>query len=264
MSRRLAVVFFSILLSLPGAAAAQEEIYDPLEPMNRGIFWFNDKFDIYVGEPVARAYDWALPRPVKKGVTNFFDNIGYPRYLVGDLIALKFGWALNHTGRFLINSTIGIGGLLDVASEMGLEHQEQDVGAGLAANGVPAGPYLVLPFLGPSNLRDAIGTGAEVFLTPWYWISAKSDMGSRTKWVISGSEIALEYLDIRSRLLDAVEAAKDSSLDYYLFSQSAYYQYRDGMGQGSARSDNWLQGGDDDLGADLEEEPPAGAEGKQR
>ena len=253
MSKRLAAAVLALLLSLPNvlAAQAQEEIRDPLETMNRGIFWFNDKFDVYLGEPVARAYDAALPRPVKKGVSNFFSNIAYPKYLVGDLISLKFGQALRHTGRFLVNTTAGIGGFIDVAKEMGLEHEPQDIGLALAADGVPPGPYIVLPFLGPSTLRDAFGTGSAVFLQPWFWVSESGDMGYYTRRVLSFSLVGLEYTDTRARLLEAVKAAKDSSLDYYLFMQSAYYQYRDGLLNGKVRSDNWLQsggaGGTDDL-----------------
>lgn len=205
-----------------------EEPWDPLEPVNRGIFWFNDKFDTYIGEPVARGYDWAMPQTVQTGVGNFFSNIKYPIYLVSDLVQFKFKQAFNHTGRFVINTTLGVGGVIDVAKHMKLPEHHEDIGVSLAYHGVPAGPYLVLPFLGPSNLRDGVGRLAQIPLNPVYYFSF-TDASSDLKWAVSGGLTAIEFIDTRANLLEAVEAAKESSVDYYLFMQSAYYQYRRGL-----------------------------------
>lgn len=217
-------------------AQADAEIYDPIEPVNRGIFWFNDKADIYLLEPVARGYDSALPAPVKRGVGNFFSNLRYPQYLVSDLIELEFGRALRHTGRFLVNSTAGVAGLFDVASDLGLAEEKRDVALALASHGVPPGPYLVLPFLGPSNLRDALGRAVDTVLNPLFWVQY-SNASDSNQDIITYGATALWIVHSRADMLEAVETAKNSSLDYYLFSQGAYYQYRRGLLKGKMASE---------------------------
>ncbi len=251
MPRRLMALIFVAALSIGGAARAQEEIWDPLEPVNRAVFKFNDYFDIYLGEPVARGYTKVLPQPVRTGVTNFFYNLSYPTYLVSNLLQLKFVPAAEQTGRFVINSTLGLAGFIDVAKKFGLEHHSQDLGLAFASWGVPAGPYVVIPIIGPSTLRDATGLGLQVFLSPWFWLSQS---GWTDEW-LGYSIAALEYVDIRARLLEAVEAGKASSLDYYLFSQSAYYQYREGLLEGRevSKEDEWLQEAESEEASDEDE-----------
>lgn len=223
----LVLLFLTVVFSLPpDQAFAEEEINDPLEGFNRGIFWFNDRLDRYLIEPVARAYDYVVPNPVQDGIGNFFSNLGYPSYLLSDLVQLKFGQALDHTGRFLVNTTFGVGGFIDVAEGMGLPEHDEDFGIALAYNGVPAGPYLVLPLLGPSNLRDGVGRAVDSFIHPVYWI-AKGTAGSDDATSITLGFRAVEVTDTRAGLTEAIKAAKESSLDYYLFVQSAYYQYRE-------------------------------------
>ena len=222
----LALVF-SVFFSF--SASAESEIYDPIESVNRGIFWFNDQFDIYLLEPVARGYDYIAPDPIQEGINNFFNNLGYPQYLVSDLVQLKFGQALEHTGRFILNSTIGVAGFVDVAKHLGLEHHREDFGLALAYHGVPAGPYIVLPFLGPSNLRDGIGLLVDTALDPTYWLAAGDILKSNEEWIVSGSTTTLKFVHQRAQLFEAIETAKESSLDYYLFMQSAYYQHREGL-----------------------------------
>jgi len=221
------VLVLTVFLLLPFQLVA-EEIYDPFENVNRKIFWFNDQVDIYVLEPVARGYDYITPSPVQRGVRNFFNNLRYPQYLVNDLLQLEFSQAANHTGRFLINSTIGIGGLIDHASHMGLEDHAEDFGLTLAKYGVPPGPYIVIPFLGPSNLRDGIGQGVDYFLDPLYYVYY-TDLSSKEKLIISASTTSLDVVSRRARMLDAIETAKGATLDYYSFAQGAYYQYRRGQ-----------------------------------
>ena len=227
--KTLLLTLLSLAVFFQSAEAfCEEEISDPIEPVNRGIFWFNDKLDVYVLEPVAQGYSDTVPDGIQRGVHNFFLNLRYPRYLVSDVVQLKFTQAAEHTGRFLLNSTLGIAGLFDVAAEVGLEDHNEDFGIALAYHGVPAGPYLVLPLLGPSNLRDTVGTVVDTFLDPLsllYYSSLDDavvlpiDLGLRT----------IRVIDQRAGLLDAVEAAKESSVDYYLFIQSAYYQHREGV-----------------------------------
>ncbi len=198
------------------------EVSDPIEPVNRGIFWFNDKLDVYLFEPVAQGYDDYVPRPIRNGIRNFFINIRSPIYVVSDVVQLKFSQAGTHTGRFLINSTIGGLGFVDVASEFGLEHEREDFGVALGYHGMPEGPYLVIPLLGPSNLRDLFGRIVDSFLNPINYASEVSDDG---EWIMLGATV-VEGIDDRSRLLEAVEAAKDASVDYYSFVKNSYHQHR--------------------------------------
>lgn len=224
-------IFFSLLVALPLWAQevdGVDAVWDPIEPVNRGIFWFNDKFDRYIFEPVAEGYAAVLPVCVRHKVSNVFENLRFPTRFLASAIELDGEQALRHTGRFLINTTIGVGGLFDVASEIGLDARENDLGSALAYQGVPAGPYLVLPFLGPSTLRDGVGTGVSGLIDP-VTLVAFSTASDRDAYAITFGAAALDGLNTRARLLEAVRAAREASLDYYLFMQSAYFQYRDAM-----------------------------------
>ena len=211
------------------SAAPEKQISDPIRGVNRGIFWFNDKLDVYVAEPVARGYDNVVPTRVQVGIDNFFRNLQFPVFFVSSLVQLKFKQALSDTGRFLINSTVGLGGLMDIAKDAGLGRHKEDFGVALAYWGVPAGPYLVLPILGPTNFRDGLGLAADAVLDPLYWAVALSDMTVAQQWAVGTGVSAIQFVNVRASLLDAVESAKESSLDYYVFVQSAYDQYRDGI-----------------------------------
>ena len=139
---------------------------------------------------------------------------------------------------------MGLGGLIDVAEHINLDFHDEDIGIALAYHGVPPGPYLVLPILGPSNLRDAFGKGVEIFLHPLYWVWIESDLTTEEEWGAAIGTKTVEFVDVRSRLIEAVRAAKGSSLDYYLFTQSAYYQYREGLlhdGSPPGGGDDWLE-----------------------
>jgi phospholipid-binding lipoprotein MlaA len=197
--------------------------------MNRGIFWFNDTIDVYAMEPVAQGYDEITPTPIRTGINNFFLNLRFPMYFVSDLVQFKVTQAAEHTGRFLINSSIGLFGLIDVAKHLGLEDHYEDFGLALAYHGVPPGPYLVLPFVGPSNVRDGIGYLVDLFLDPLFVFGVSSNTPAPVKDKVLLPTGALKFINIRANLLEAVEAAKSSSLDYYLFVQSAYYQHREGV-----------------------------------
>lgn len=245
--------------STPGFAAP-EEPYDPIEDINRNIFSFNNGVDEYVLEPVARGYRNNIPDVVQTGVGNFFLNLRYPSYLVSDVVQGKFDQALDHTGRFLINTTIGIFGIIDFATDMGLPDHDEDFGIALAYHGVPAGPYLMLPILGPSNVRDGVGRIVDAFLDPIGWVGYSS-LSSRTKLVIAGSALGLKLVHTRAGLLQAVEAAKEGSVDYYLFMQGAYYQYRQGV-LTDGKDDDEL-GSLEGEGDDIYEPGPSDSEKKQ-
>ncbi len=228
LSRVLVLLSLCAVSLSPRTCFSQDEVPDPWESTNRAIFDFNDTLDVNILEPVARAYDENTPPPLKIGITNFFRNIRYPRYLVSDLIQFKFTQALEHTGRFLLNTTFGVAGLIDVAKHVGLEDHQEDIGTALGYHGVGTGPYMVLPFLGPSNLRDTVGTVADFALDPLYFVSFlvtpnPIDVG------LSVSATTVKYVDRRAGLLEAVEAGKESSVDFYLFTRSAYQQFRQGL-----------------------------------
>jgi phospholipid-binding lipoprotein MlaA len=189
---------------------------DPLERINRVTFAFNDKLDKAFAKPVARAYRRVTPHFMQTGVANFMDNITYPVTIVNDLLQAKFKPAVSDTGRFLLNSTVGIGGLLDPATDAGLDKNDEDLGLTLGKWGVHQGAYLVLPIIGPSTVRDGFGRLGDEFVSPQNYIS--------NNWVRYGLD-GLYYLDLRARLLD-VEGALDSAFDRYAVLRSVYLQRR--------------------------------------
>ena len=217
---------------------ADYEINDPYESWNRNIFAFNDYLDRNLFEPVARGYDFILPDVVQARVGNFFENLNYPRYLLSDIVSLEFDQALEHSVRFLINSTVGLAGLFDVAEGVGLPEHREDFSLALAKHGVPNGSYLVIPILGPSTTRDFFGDLVDRAVHPFSIMNYYTDIESSITDRVTYIGTSLEFVDKRAQLLDAIEAAKDASLDYYLFTQSAYYQQRRGVlydGQPPAR-----------------------------
>ncbi len=230
MSSLLRMLMLSAALCAASGCAKvkPQPVSDPLERVNRGIFWFNDKADTYVLEPVAKGYDSSVPGPVKTSIRNFFSNLRSPVRVASALIQLKFKEAAELTGRFVVNTTLGGAGFFDPATDMGLKPSEDDIGIALGYSGVPEGPYLVLPFLGPSNLRDAIGRVGNLLLDPFYWV-AHTGNSSTGKTVTLASLYGLDVVDTRASLLEAIKTGKESSLDYYLFAQGAYHQYRLGL-----------------------------------
>ncbi len=192
---------------------------DPWEKMNRSINNFNEGFDDYLLKPVARGYRAITPEPVDRGISNFFSNLDDVSVFINDLLQLKLLQGTSDLARFTVNSTIGIGGLFDVASMIGLEKHHEDFGQTLGVWGVPEGPYLVLPFFGPSTLRD----GPSMILVDWrtdplyYYDESK---------VRQYSLYALDVIDTRADLLHASNIIEKSSTDTYLFTREAYLQHR--------------------------------------
>jgi len=252
-----AILLCSILslILAPALSAYEEDITDPFEGFNRGVFWFNDKVDRIFLEPVAREYESKLPICFRHSVSNFFTNLKYPTHLVSTLISRDFDGMMTFTGRFLLNSTIGIAGLIDVAGSIGLEAPDTDIGAALGGCGVPAGPYIMLPFLGPTNFRDGLGRGVESVIDP-ISIATYNASSATTAFYVNAGSGAVKGVSTRAQLLEAVEAGREASLDYYLFVQSAYYQYRHAMilrAQGKDPSD-FKDDFDDQEWLDFEEE----------
>ena len=161
-------------------------------------------------------------------VSNFFENLKFPIFLVSDLIQLKFEQVPVHTSRFLINTTVGIAGIFDPAEEWGLKPHEEDFGLALGYHGVGDGPYIMLPFFGPSSARDLVGTIVDTVLYPT-WHIGYLGVGHPTEEVLIYGSATLNVVRKRENLLEAVKSAKSASLDYYLFTRSAFKQSRDGL-----------------------------------
>lgn len=193
-------------------------ISDPLEPLNRGIFWFNDKLYFYLVKPVARGYRWAVPEPWRISVQNVFSNLETPIRFVNAGLQGKFGDAGDELARFVINTTIGIGGLFDTARDhFDIRKKDEDTGQTLGVWGVGTGWYLVLPVFGPSDVRDAVGLFADSRLDLLYYISE-----GRTYWGL----VAYKKVNDLSIDKDTYEGIKKDALDPYLFVRDAFAQYR--------------------------------------
>ena len=198
----------------------EDEIYDPIEPINRAIFSFNNVADRIVLEPIAKGYK-KLPSPVQSGLSNFLSNLRAPLVVVNQLLQGQGENALQSSGRFLVNSTVGIFGLIDVADKIGLEEKEEDFGQTLATWGVGDGFYVVLTLFGPSNLRDTTGMIMTMMTDP---INAYV-VSEGEAWIVP-MRTAANAVDQRSKIIDEVNALRDNSIDYYAAVRSSYYQNR--------------------------------------
>ena len=198
----------------------EDEIYDPLEGVNRAIFGFNNVADKMILEPAAKGYK-KLPTPIQSGIGNFIKNLKLPLVAVNQLLQGQGKNAAESTGRFLVNSTIGIFGLIDVADDLGLEQKEEDFGQTLATWGVGDGFYVVLPLFGPSNLRDTSGMLMTMMTDPVNAYAANQGQA----WAIP-LRTAANAIDQRSKIIDEVNALRDNSIDYYAAVRSSYYQNR--------------------------------------
>ena len=198
----------------------EDEIYDPLESINRAVFGFNNVADKMILEPAAKGYK-KLPTTVQSGIGNFIKNLKLPLVAVNQLLQGQGKNSAESTGRFLVNSTIGIFGLIDIADDLGLEQKEEDFGQTLATWGVGDGFYVVLPLFGPSNLRDTSGMIMTMMTDP---INAYA-VNQGEAWVIP-FRTAANAVDQRSKIIDEVNALRDNSIDYYAAVRSSYYQNR--------------------------------------
>jgi len=200
-------------------AGAQEETNDPLEPFNRAMFAVNDTLDQMLLEPLAMGYRWAVPELAKKGVSNVLDNLRGPITLIHDLLQAEWDRARITGGRFMLNSIVGLGGIFDVATWAGMEDgHDEDLGQTLAVWGVPDGPYLMLPLLGPSNPRDAIGRVGDLFLDPFSIIDTPIEFAIGR---VSGTVVTF-----REQNLETISELRRSSLDYYATTRTLGRQVR--------------------------------------
>ena len=217
--RRVAALL--IALGAAGCATVPSDQNDPYEPTNRKIFAFNDTFDKHLLLPVAKFYVRAVPRPAREGIHNFIANLDVPVTFANDVLQGEITRAGDSLGRFTLNSTAGIGGLIDVAAKVGVEEHDSDFGETLAVYGVGEGPFLVLPLLGPSNPRDAAGYVVDIALDPSTWITWRS-----SDYFKLGRGV-LQILDLRARNIDTIAAIERSSVDVYATERSLYRQHRE-------------------------------------
>ena len=213
-------------LTLLSANALASEEDDPWESFNRPIFTFNDTVDTYALKPLAQGYQYVTPDPVEDGVTNFFGNLGDVKNLANDLLQGKFEEAGIDTARVLFNSTFGLLGIFDVASKMDLKRSDEDFGQTMGSWGLGSGPYVVLPLLGPSTVRDAFGKIPDTFVEPYRYVS---DVPVRN------SARGLDVVDTRANLLSAEKLIVG---DKYVFIRNAYLQDREfGVQDGDVEDD---------------------------
>ena len=237
----LAVLLFAAAAAASAAdpaappANGDPSVNDPWERANRGIFGFNEDLDRWFLEPVATGWDFVMPDPVESALKRFFQNLGFPVVFVNDLLQGKPVAAAQDVGRFLLNSTAGVGGLFDPAAEAGLPEHDEDFGQTLGVWGVPPGPYLVLPLLGPSSPRD---TGGLVV-----------DAAARTypfflPWFVNFTSTAVNVVNRRALLLETIREERKSAFDFYVAVRNAYVQRRENqVSDNEAKSEE----SDDDL-----------------
>jgi len=206
-----------LLVLLPGCASmGNGHPSDPLETVNRKVDVFNQEFDKAIAKPVAKGYRAVTPDPLDRGITNFFNNLADVPSAANNLLQLKPLRALNDIGRICVNTTIGLLGFFDVASDMGMANYKEDMGQTLGYWGIGDTPYLVIPFLGPSNLRDFIGVMGDFFLNP---VSYSSE---GVYW----SLVALNLIDRRADLIEAGDVLDEAAVDRYSFMREFYLQKR--------------------------------------
>lgn len=225
------------IVVIPQAAATE----DPLEPVNRGVFWVNDKADRLAIRPVAKGYDTITPGPIKRGISNVFRNLGTPNTAINQFLQGKPRQGMSDLGRFLVNSTVGLLGWFDVASRSGLPHHDEDFGQTFAVWGVGSGAFLMLPGRGPTTVRDTVGDLLDFLTNPLTLISPDRD-----RYIAYG----VGLLDTRAQLL-AVDGL--ISGDPYVFVRDAYLQRREFLiNDGIIEDDPFFDDFDED--EDYEEE----------
>jgi len=223
-----------LLLSFP---IFGEEINDPFEDLNRDIFFFNEKLDEKLLKPAALTYRKVTPQFARTGVTNFFNNLEEIDTTINQVLQGEIKYAFNDASRFVINSTIGLLGLIDVASKMGLERHEEDFGQTLGVWGFNSGPYIMIPFLGPSNPRDLLSRPISSFLSGTFAMEDND---------VKVTLVSIDALETRERLLDAETLIIG---DKYIFVKDAYVQSREyEINNGSTEDDEFLDDMEDIFG----------------
>lgn len=209
------------LLTFSGSALADNhgagDPRDPWEGYNRAVYGFNKGVDSIFLKPAGEAYDTLVPEPVDKGITNFFSNIGDIRNCFNNFLQGKPDEGASSLARLVINSTVGLLGFIDVATEIGIKKSEEDFGQTLGAGGAEPGPYFVLPFLGPSTVRDTIAKPVDFALNPFTWADDSE---------VRATALGLQAIDYRADLLDTEEAVEGITEDEYTLVRNAYLDQR--------------------------------------
>jgi phospholipid-binding lipoprotein MlaA len=236
MSKGWRVASVVWMLSISGVVVADDQAPnpDPWQGFNRKIFAFNEFADRWVMKPVAKGYQKVTPSIVRRGIGNFFSNLTYPLVAVNQFLQGKFTLGASDTGRFIVNTTLGIGGLFDPASGAGLQAHDEDFGQTFAKWGIHAGPYLVLPFLGPSTVRDGFGSAVNFYAQPVRYLVDDE----KTRYGMT----ALYFIETRASLLDTEQFIGG---DRYIFIRDAYLQRRDFLIHDGQIKDEFLEDDDD-------------------
>ena len=220
----------ALVLAFMGTGCATVERPDPLEKMNRGIFAFNEGLDRYALEPVATAWNFVIPGFVQDGIRNFYHNLEMPVVVANDVLQAKPVAVVEDVARFFFNTTLGLAGFVDVATRVGIPDNDEDFGQTLGYWGVPSGPYLVVPILGPYTLRDGFGeivdtTAAAYAYMNLFWF----DVVGLNTYETTGASIGsygFRLVNLRAIYLEEIESSRKDAFDYYAFVRNAYLQSR--------------------------------------
>lgn len=217
------LVLFGIL---DGCATTVNDPMDPYEGWNRGVQTFNDNFDKYAMKPVAEGYQWVMPSFADRGVTNFFSNLSDIGVTLNDLFQFKISQTGMDGSRFIVNTVAGVGGLIDVAEMIDLPKHNEDFDQTLGVWGVPTGPYIVLPFFGPSSPRGIGGLIGDAAMNPITYVSYFPGIDNGLGAAITGGAATLNAIDQRADNLTSEKIATEAAIDRYAFFKSAYFQHR--------------------------------------
>jgi phospholipid-binding lipoprotein MlaA len=210
---------------------------DPLEETNRGVLVFNRFMDRWLLDPLTRVYGFIFPSPVKRGIRHVFQNLGEPATTVNNVMQLEWKDAGVSFSRFLINTTVGLAGIFDPASKLGLPYHRSDFGQTLALAGTPSGAYTMLPLFGPNNVRDGFGVAADFTMHPLTWFLGP------TNFLLYGIYGGGQGISLREEALAQLDALREGSVDYYAALRNAYYQNRQAQiwNRRAHRRDDWAE-----------------------
>ncbi|RDH82847.1 MAG: ABC transporter [endosymbiont of Galathealinum brachiosum] len=259
------ILLTSLITTGCASVSGPSDPRDPLESYNRAAYAFNDGFDEYLLKPVAKGYDAVTPDPVIKGVNNFFSNLDDVIVIFNDLLQLKPLQFASDTGRFIINSTLGLAGLIDWASDMNMPKHQEDFGQTLGYWGVPQGPYLVIPFWGPSTIRDGAGllVDSAQFDPVWQEVENGFPMEHRERGLSWGVTV-VKAVDTRASLLKAENILNEAALDRYTFIREAFLQRRQNLVYDGNPPEEEIEFNEDELFDFDEPETPSDKPGSTR
>jgi phospholipid-binding lipoprotein MlaA len=227
-TKMLSILFAIVIFPfLNGCATTQGSApNDPWESWNKSAQAFNDGVDSYVMKPVAKGYDWVMPTFAHQAVTNFFSNLDDIDVIANDTLQGKFSQSGEDGARFLVNSTIGLGGLIDIGTKIGLIKHNEDFDQTFGYWGIPSGPYLVLPFFGPSSPRGVVGLLSDATMNPFSYAGIYFGASSTTTYAVSGGLGVLKVIDSRANNLGVEKVVTEAAIDRYEFFKNAYLSRR--------------------------------------